>query len=213
MPSKRTSPRTGTGQTRRAILDALKREGPTDSSELSRQLGVSAMAVRQHLYALADEGLVTYIEEPRPLGRPAKLWRITSVTDTLFPDAHPELTVGLIDAAKEVFGAKGLDRLIAARAKHQVDAYRSRIPAEGSVRKRVEALAAIRAEEGYMAEARALADGSFELIENHCPICVAATACRGLCGAELAVFRDALGADLVVERTEHIMAGARRCVY
>jgi len=53
----------------------------------------------------------------------------------------------------------------------------------------------------------------FLLIENHCPICAAAAACQGFCRAELEVFRDTLGADVIVERTDHILAGARRCAY
>jgi predicted ArsR family transcriptional regulator len=57
-----------------------------------------------------------------------------------------------------------------------------------------------------------LKDGSFLLIENHCPICAAATACTGLCARELEVFQRVLG-QVTIERTEHILAGARRCVY
>jgi len=34
-----------------------------------------------------------------------------------------------------------------------------------------------------------------------------------LCDSELDVFRAVLGEGVVIERTEHIMAGARRCVY
>ena len=63
-----------------------------------------------------------------------------------------------------------------------------------------------------MAEWRADA-GGFLLLENHCPICAAATACQGFCRAELAVFRAVLGPDVTVDRTEHIPAGARRCAY
>ena len=51
------------------------------------------------------------------------------------------------------------------------------------------------------------------LVENHCPICSAAAQCQGLCAAELAVFRAVLGPDVDVERTDHILAGARRCAY
>jgi predicted ArsR family transcriptional regulator len=51
------------------------------------------------------------------------------------------------------------------------------------------------------------------LVENHCPICVAAKACQGFCRSELALFRETLGEKVSVERDEHIVAGARRCVY
>ena len=56
------------------------------------------------------------------------------------------------------------------------------------------------------------ADGSLVLVENHCPICAAATACQGFCRAELDVFRSVLG-DADVTRNEHIVSGARRCSY
>jgi predicted ArsR family transcriptional regulator len=78
---------------------------------------------------------------------------------------------------------------------------------------RLEGLAAKRTDEGYMAEIQSLEDGSFLLIENHCPICAAATACTGLCRQELEVFQTVLGQDAVIARTEHIVAGERRCVY
>ena len=56
-------------------------------------------------------------------------------------------------------------------------------------------------------------EGGFLFIENHCPICAAAAACSGLCRAELELFRRTLGPDVTVERTDHILAGARRCAY
>jgi predicted ArsR family transcriptional regulator len=63
-----------------------------------------------------------------------------------------------------------------------------------------------------MAECQAV-EGGYLLIENHCPICAAATACQGFCHAERDVFQRALGGDVSVERTEHIVSGDRRCAY
>lgn len=184
-----------------------------DSQALSERLGVSAMAVRQHLYALQEEQLVTYEEEPRAMGRPAKLWQLTAAADRFFPDGYAELTLGLIQSALEAFGEAGLDKLLEVRTRHQIADYRTRIPATTPLAQKVDALAQQRTDEGYMAEVEALADGSFLLIENHCPICAAANACTGLCDRELQVFQAVLGAETTVERTEHIVAGARRCVY
>jgi predicted ArsR family transcriptional regulator len=56
-------------------------------------------------------------------------------------------------------------------------------------------------------------DGTFLFIEDHCPICAAAATCQTLCRSELAIFRKVLGERLVVERVDHILAGARRCAY
>lgn len=205
--------KSGDVRSRRRIQDILKTEGPQDATLLAEQLGVSAMAVRQHLYALQDEGLVTYVEKPRPKGRPAKLWQLTEAADSLFPDAHADLTVGLIDAIRGTFGEDGLDKLIEVRSQKQMDDYRARLAGAKALKDRVVALVNIREQEGYMAAVTEEEDGTFLLVENHCPICVAATACSGLCAMELDVFTDVLSDLATVTRTDHILAGARRCAY
>ncbi|SRR6266540_803510 len=200
-------------RTRRAILDLLKWNGPQDATVLARRLKVSPMAVRQHLYALAGQKMVTSRPQARPMGRPAKLWELTPAANELFPNAHAELTLSLIEAVRSTFGEPGMERLIAKRGRDQIDAYRARVPRSGPLRRRVEALAKLRAREGYLAEVREDADGTLLLVENHCPICAAAAACTNLCAGELQVFREVLGREISVERTEHILAGARRCAY
>ena len=199
-------------RTRRAILQQLKQSGPQDAQTLAGHFGISAMAVRQHLYGLEQEKLVTYSEQSRPMGRPAKLWRPTQAANRLFPDAHAELTIGLLSSLGEAFGEDGLQRLLAIRTKQQIRTYRGRISQRASLENRLKELAAIRTEEGYMAEVLDH-DCEWLLVENHCPICAAATECTGLCSSELEVFQAVLGQRVEVSRTEHIIAGARRCAY
>lgn len=198
---------------RQAILRLLKQRGPRDSESLASQLGISAMAVRQHLYALRTQKLVTYQEEQRPIGRPAKMWSLTPAAAPFFPDAHAGLTINLLNAAEQTFGEQGVKRVVSRCAEQQIETYRSRIPARASLQNRLATLISIRNEEGYMAEVQRQPDGSFLLIENHCPISAAANTCPKLCDAEFEVFRAILGVGVVIERTEHMLAGARRCVY
>jgi len=212
-PANAGSPGASDPRSRRAILELLKWHGPQDARTLAGRLEISAMAVRQHLYSLADDRLVTSDEEPRPMGRPAKLWRLTPAADELFPNAHAELTVSLIQSMRETFGERGVDRLIAARTRSQIEAYRAQVGDGGSLRERLAALANLRTREGYMAEVKEETDGALLLIENHCPICAAARACTNLCAGELRVFQQVLGAGVIVERVDHILAGARRCAY
>src|SRR5437879_2979518 len=98
--TKRSSARTKARLvgTREAILTLLKQRGPSDSEALASELGISAMAVRQHLYALRQQKLVSHREEPRPVGRPAKLWFPTPAANRFFPDSHASLTVSLLNA-------------------------------------------------------------------------------------------------------------------
>jgi predicted ArsR family transcriptional regulator len=123
--------------------------------------------------------------------------------------------VDLLESMRSAFGDDGLDRLLAVRAKRQLDAYRERMPpADAPLDKRVAALSKLRREEGYMAQwSRAKGEGgALTLVENHCPICAAAQVCQGLCRDELALFQ-ALLPDAEVERVEHLLTDAQRCAY
>ena len=64
-------------KTLQIIRDILKWEGAQESGSLAEKLGLTPMGVRKHLYAMQEEKLVTYIEEPRPMGRPVKMWSLT----------------------------------------------------------------------------------------------------------------------------------------
>jgi predicted ArsR family transcriptional regulator len=203
----------GERKTRRAITKLLKTEGPIGSAQLAERLGLTAMAVRQHLYALQREGLVSAEERPVPIGRPAKFWRLTREADRLFPEAYAELSVALIDSVKDAFGDEGLERVLTSRCARQRMDYGKRIRPGDSLKRKLEELAKVRTEEGYMAEVRAEGEGSYLLIENHCPICAAANACQGFCATELDLFRSVLGPGVTVERAEHIISGDHRCVY
>jgi predicted ArsR family transcriptional regulator len=207
------SSRSGESRTRRAIVKLLKTEGALDSAKLARKLRVTPMAVRQHLYALQEEKMVNAEERPVPLGRPAKFWKLTREADRLFPDAYAELSVALIDAVGETFGPAGVDRLLQTRLARQKRDYATRIDRDAPLAKKLHQLAKVRTDEGYMAEVHPDGPKAFVFIENHCPICAAATACQGFCATEIELFQSALGPGVKISRTEHIVNGERRCAY
>src|SRR5262249_43024159 len=203
----------GERKTRRAIVKILKTQGPLGSAQLADQLGLTAMAVRQHLYALQNEGHVEAEERPVPIGRPVKHWRLTREADQFFPEAYAELNVSLIQALRDTFGEEGLEQVLVSRCTKQRKDYSKRIRPTDPLEKKLKELARVRTEEGYMAEVLREKDGSYLLVENHCPICAAANTCQGFCSTELDLFRSVLGRRVVVEREEHIVSGDRRCAY
>ena len=199
-------------RTRDRLLLTLKTRGPRTAAELAQRLSVTSAAVRQHLGQLEEEGLVRARAVREGVGRPARRFALTAAAESRFPDAHADLTVELLGSLRRALGEPGLAKLLASRTRQQLKSYRAELPgSEAPLATRVAALAALRAREGYMAEWSEQADGSFLLVENHCPICAAATACQGLCAEELALFRRVLGAR--VERTTHLLSGAQRCAY
>ncbi len=202
--------------TRHAILDILKREGPTEARSLAKRLGVTPMAISLQLAALEEEKIVASgpaAEQTPRRGRPVRNWSLTEAANRAFPDAHALLTVGLLTSLQEVYGSKGLEKLLEARTRSQVEEYARILPADAGLREKVKALAAARDREGYMTEVKSGTSGAILFIENHCPICTAAKSCQGFCQSEWKVFQTVLGSIATVTREEHLLSGDRRCVY
>jgi predicted ArsR family transcriptional regulator len=197
------------------ILHRLKTQGAQTASALAAQLQVSPMAIRQHLQHLKTGQWVTYREERRPMGRPVKLWQLTERSTSHFPDSHADLISDLLRSITTVFGGTGLDQLIAERSHRQVETYRAKLADAAATdwQQQVRCMAQLRTQEGYMAEVIEQPDGGLLLVENHCPICVAAQTCQQLCSAELDTFQTVFGSTITIERIEHILRGDRRCAY
>jgi len=195
------------------ILRRLKTQGPQGTTVLAEALDITAEAVRQQVQKLLDDGLIAGQQERAAgAGRPRQLWSLTAAGHARFPDAHAQLTVDLIASVRALFGDAGVDRLVDARRDDNRRAYLESIGNARNLGERVRRLAAIREHEGYMA--RAERNGrDWLLIEDHCPICAAAQTCQGFCRAELELFREVLGNEAQVIREQHLLAGARRCVY
>ncbi len=202
---------------KRRIVDRLKHLEHATAPQLAAEFGLTDTAVRQHLESLADSGLVERAAAPmRGRGRPPVRWRLSPLAAGLFPDRHADLTVELIASIRAALGEAALERVIAVRTARQGIAYLATLGplTDGAaVAVRVRRLAEVRSAEGYLAETVDLPDGDVLLIEHHCPIGEAAAACKGLCAAELDLFRSALGPDATVEREQHLLGGDTRCSY
>ncbi|MDE9458228.1 helix-turn-helix transcriptional regulator [Xenorhabdus bovienii] len=193
------------------LLMLLKTRGAMQASDAGKILGTSGEAARQQFVKLAKEGLVEAESETRGVGRPTQLWHLTDKGHARFPNTHAELTVQLLTIIRNQLGETAMDLIINTREQKTSVSYKIAMENAEGLQEKIERLVAIRNQEGYMAQYSVQEDGSILFIENHCPICAAATVCQGFCRAELKLFRDILQAE--VERTEYILNGARRCAY
>lgn len=194
------------------LLFELKMHGAQSAAVLGSRLGISGEAARQQLLRMEEQGLAESRSEVRGVGRPVAMWHLTEQAQKRFPDTHAQLTVDLIQIIESELGADALHSVVAGRERETRAAYLDALQDASSLPDRIERLTDLRTNEGYMAEWTPDGDG-YLLVENHCPICAAATQCQSFCRAELRVFQDVLGSDVDVERVEHIPAGARRCAY
>ncbi|MBN2616143.1 MAG: transcriptional regulator [Bacteroidales bacterium] len=194
------------------ILVYLKMHGPQTAALLAKEFKITTEGARLHLKKLIDSDLVSSEKQSNGVGRPMVYYSISEKGTDLFPNTHGDLTVQLINSVKTILGQKALDKLIDAREQAAMERYEKALKGVNFIEEKLEILARIRSEEGYMAEWKK-EDGDYLLIENHCPICAAAKQCQGFCKAELHTFQKALGNNVRVERLDHIVQGARRCCY
>ncbi len=196
------------------ILQRLKTRGPQSVKILSKQLAMTTMGVRQHLTELETKGFVAQTQEERQTrGRPVHLWKLSKSGHERFPDSHSQATIELIDVIRSSLGEESLNQLIDDRSAKIEANYRRQLEGDAApLQQRIERLAELRSDEGYMAEVRLLPEG-WMLIENHCPICSAATSCQQFCKSELQVFQRLFENEATVSRTDHLLEGARRCAY
>ncbi|NIG57457.1 metalloregulator ArsR/SmtB family transcription factor [Chitinophaga sp. Cy-1792] len=190
----------------------LKTKGPLPLTTLAASLSVTTEGARFQLQKLAAEGLVKASTVAKGRGRPQQIWSLTEKGEARFPDTHADLTVRLIQSIRDTLGEAALDAVIISQQKNSIRKYNHELSQYHTLEEKVKGLAEIRDNEGYMAEYTKDEEG-YLLIENHCPVCAAATTCQGFCKAELESFRQVLAKEAKVTRIDHIISGARRCAY
>jgi len=195
------------------IMHGLKTRGPQSVKILAKHLDMTTMGARQHLSDLENKGYVSQTQEERQTrGRPVHLWKLTKKGHGQFPDTHSQITLELIDVIRSTLGEDSLNRVIDQRSKQICAQYKSALDKLDNTQEKIQRLAELRTAEGYMAEVRLLPDG-WLLIENHCPICAAASNCQQFCHTELDMFQQLFENTATVSRSDHLLAGARRCAY
>ena len=193
------------------ILMLLKMRGPLTALEIAHELKITKEGIRLQLLKFSEEGLIAAEHQSRGVGRPQKTFSLTPKGNARFPDTHAELTLKLINIISAM-GGNAMEEVIGVYEESGKQKYHEEMDPIDQLEQKIKKLVEIRTREGYMAEYSSNADG-YLLVENHCPICAAATICQGFCSSELNTFRSVLGTEVTVNRVMHIIAGDRRCTY
>lgn len=206
---------TGSSSLRRDILVQLRREGPSSPEHLATTLRASRTGVLQQLRSLESAGFVDRRTVRHGVGRPRHLYDVTPSAQVAFPSNYDALAAGLIAAIGAVGGDDLLGEVFDIRRQLIADQVRSRLaerlPADAPLEARVRELAVIQDEQGYLSNATVDDDGAIRLHECNCAIFGIASTSSAPCEAEMDLFREVLGADVV--RETHIASGDRTCTY
>jgi predicted ArsR family transcriptional regulator len=199
--------------TREQILELLQRNGSGLTADiLAHKLGISAVAVRKHLAALERDSLVMTELERRPMGRPTYLYRPTAIAQELFPNDYANLATAVLEMIRRMDGEHKIDELFQHRAEVLAAELATRVQGT-TLQERLQQLAQVLEEQGYMPEIIKLQEGheQYLLTEHHCPILQVAKAFQQACACELDVLLKLLQAK--VERCDHRMTGHSHCSY
>lgn len=194
------------------ILMLLKMRGEVTAAQVATELLITKEGARKHLLNLANQGLIESYARSEGIGRPSTYYCLSALGLSKFPDSHADITVQLLQSIKQVLGENALDLLITDRESKVYQKYMNAISDTRSIEKKLDIIATMRTEEGYMAEWKKEAE-SYLLIENHCPICAAATECQGFCRSELRNFQQLIGPSYSISRIEYIIENGSRCTY
>jgi predicted ArsR family transcriptional regulator len=211
----RHGPPAGASSLRRDIVLRLRMDGPSSPDQLADRLGASRTGVLQQLRALEAADLVSRQTIRHGVGRPRHLYDVTPDAQDLFPSNYDALAAGLLAAIEAVGGDDLLEQVFAARRRQLGDRVRGRmadrLSPDAPLVERVQELAVIQADNGYLADTLLEPDGTVRLREHNCAIYHIAQGSPAACRAELDLFREVLGADVV--REQHIASGDRSCIY
>jgi DeoR family suf operon transcriptional repressor len=130
---------------RRAVLYAVRRRGEATAEQVAEQLDITVSGARQHLTALAKDGLVESGELPSPEGRRGRrtlVYSATSDADAYFPKAYGELTNELLGYVAET-DRDLLDALFAKRREARIAGARARLASKRTLRAKVAELTRI----------------------------------------------------------------------
>ncbi len=197
-------------ETRRRILEQIKRGGNTTADTIAGELGVTLSGARQTLTALEREGLLVHASERGGPGRPRHVYSLTAAGDALFPRAYAELTNELLEYVEDEDPVL-LERIFTRRAERRLQRARERTVGL-SFAARVQAVANILDEDGYLADFVQREDGAYVITEHNCAVLGVALRYGHACSSELDFLRAALP-EAEVTRIAHRIQGGHVCAY
>ncbi len=201
----------GTDTTRERILSLIASAGPITATALADKLGLTSAAVRRHLGALIDEGLIGDHDIPSPVdrgrGRPARSFVATSVGQRALQSAYSDVAR---EAVNYLRGSGDLTEFVKAHEARFEASLAGAVKHDAPMAERVEALSEVLAEQGYATSVRPGPGGyTVQLCQGHCPVQEIAQVAPEWCEAEARAFSSVL--NVHVQRLSTLAQGAHVC--
>lgn len=187
----------------------LKSKGGLTVVELAAQLNITRNAVRQHVVALENEGLLTHGESRPSGGRPEQLYVLTEAGKELFPRHYSWFAQLVVESLKQEAGAEALRARLKDMGARVAGQLRGQQGALDSPQQKAAKLAEIMAQLGYDASTLPVADNVPVIEADNCVFHHLAMADPDICEFDLALMSSF--ADAEVEHQECMAKGGNVC--
>ena len=208
-PSDRQALPAGHPGLRGLLLVLLKKSQGLTAKQLAVGACASLNAVRHHLKELEADRLVSYERQHHGVGAPSFAYRLTAAGQALFPRRYEATLSEVLDHVVEQQGREAAVALLEARYDRLTRELTEELRGLDTGQ-RLGAVAEFLSADGYMAEARPVADGG-TLTQHNCAVQSIAERFPELCAAEAKFLTAIFGGE--VHRDRHILAGCSACEY
>lgn len=182
---------------KRKVLYILKILGSAGLEDLSKRMKISRMGVHKHLTDLQDRGLVASSEVRKGVGRPTMRYSLTNGGKSIFPKAYGQIATFALDYLEKNLGKIAVENVLRERQSELLDKYHE-VLKNLDFDQKVDTLAGLRDEEGYIAESKKTGKKSDRhvLLEYNCPIIMVAEKHWEACSIEAELFEKVLDAEI-----------------
>ena len=211
VPQAESGEHAAEGRTRDQVARLILESGPLTAAALAERLDVSPAAIRRHLDALVQDGLLAECE-PRPTarrgrGRPARTHALTDRGRAAFPHAYDDLATTALRYLRDTGGEGAVASFAEQRAKVLENTLTASADFPATDRSPA-ALARALTGAGYASTTESASAGT-QLCQHHCPVAHVAAEFPELCEAETRAFERLLGT--YVQRLATIAHGDGVC--
>jgi len=178
--------------------------------DLSGELQITSMGVRQHLLSLERRGLIDYMARRQGIGRPAFLYKLTEKAENFFPKAYDAFVINVFRDIEKHDGHAKIEEIFKWRKNRLLKDAREAVDDKPAFRDKVYVLRDFLNSEGYFADLLDT-DNQYLLKLFNCPIYKLAGEFKDACRYNLQLLRDLLGKE--VNRESCMIQGETSCTY
>lgn len=186
----------------------LKKNESLTFEDIMSHFTISEPALRKHIHQLERQHLIEKKAHKQKIGRPYYTYQLTKQGHQLFPQ-NDRLSLELLHDLENLYGRKAVNELFQERMEREKSTYEE-ICTSDAVEDRLEEVARLQSENGYMAEVRKYENGEIEMINYNCPIYKLARTYGQLCSNEKTMYEH-LFPDRSVRMDSNIVAGDHTC--